>query len=113
MFGLNTIPGLLVFTLLALGLWTLGIHGPNLLAGITTPIFLNNIAMNMEAFRSGQPIPNEVADGLWTLFMNVGGSGATIGLVLAMVFAKSKSYRELGKLSFPSAIFCINVILIT
>lgn len=107
-FGLNTIPGLLLYTFLALGLWTLGIHGPNLLSGIATPIFLNNIAMNMEAFQNGTPIPNEVADGFWTLFMNIGGSGATIGLVIAMMFGRSKAFRELGKLSFPSAIFCIN-----
>lgn len=107
-FGLNTIPGLMVYTFVALGLWTFGIHGPNLLSGIATPIFLTNIAANMEAFQAGRPIPNEVAEGFWTLFMNIGGSGATIGLVIAMIFAKSKSYRELGKLSLPSAIFCIN-----
>lgn len=107
-FSLNTIPGLLVYTFLALGLWTLGIHGPNLLSGIATPIFLSNIAMNMEAFQKGATIPNEVADGFWTLFMNIGGSGATIGLVIAMIFGRSKAFRELGKLSFPSAIFCIN-----
>lgn len=107
-FGLNTIPGLMVYTFVALGLWTVGIHGPNLLSGIATPIFLTNIAANMEAFQAGKPIPNEVAEGFWTLFMNIGGSGATIGLVIAMIFAKSKSYRELGRLSLPSAIFCIN-----
>ncbi|MBC1620365.1 PTS sugar transporter subunit IIC [Listeria welshimeri] len=107
-FSLNTIPGLIVYTLVALGLWTIGIHGPNLLSGIATPIFLTNIAVNMEAFQAGKPIPNEVAEGFWTLFMNIGGSGATIGLVIAMIFAKSKSYRELGKLSLPSAVFCIN-----
>lgn len=107
-FSLNTIPGLVVYTLLALGLWTIGIHGPNLLSGIATPIFLTNIAANMEAFQNGTAIPNEVADGFWTLFMNIGGSGATMGLVIAMLFAKSKSYRELGRLSLPPAIFCIN-----
>lgn len=98
----------MVYTFVALGLWTVGIHGPNLLSGIATPIFLTNIAANMEAFQAGKPIPNEVAEGFWTLFMNIGGSGATIGLVIAMIFAKSKSYRELGRLSLPSAIFCIN-----
>ena len=107
-FGLDTIPGLLLYTFLALGLWTFGIHGPNLLSGIATPIFLANFGTNVEAFRNGNPIPHEVAEGFWTLFMNIGGSGATLGLVIAMVFAKSKTYRELGKLSFPSAIFCIN-----
>lgn len=88
-FGLNTIPGLMVYTFVALGLWTFGIHGPNLLSGIATPIFLTNIAANMEAFQAGRPIPNEVAEGFWTLFMNIGGSGATIGLVIAMILRKA------------------------
>ncbi|MBC1611690.1 PTS sugar transporter subunit IIC, partial [Listeria welshimeri] len=61
-FSLNTIPGLIVYTLVALGLWTIGIHGPNLLSGIATPIFLTNIAVNVEAFQAGNPIPNEVAE---------------------------------------------------
>lgn len=107
-FGLSTIPGLIVYTFLALGLWTIGIHGPNLLSGIATPIFLSNLAANTAAFQNNQPIPNEVADGFWTLFMNIGGSGASLGLVIAMLFAKSKAYRDLGKLSLPPAIFCIN-----
>ena len=107
-FGLSTLPGLMVYTLLACFLWSCGIHGPNVLAGIATPIFLSYLAANTAAFQKGQPIPYEVADGFWILFMSIGGSGGTMGLVLAMLRSKSKLYRSLGKLSFPSAIFCIN-----
>lgn len=106
--GLNTIPGLLIYTFLALALWMVGIHGPNVLGGIVTPIFLSNIAANVAAFQAGKPIPFEVADGFWTLFQNVGGSGCTIGLVIAMLFAKSKTYKDLSRLSIGPAIFCIN-----
>lgn len=107
-FGLSTLPGLMVYTLLACFLWSCGIHGPNVLAGIATPIFLGYLAANTAAFQNGQPIPYETADGFWILFMSIGGSGATMGLVLAMLRSKSKLYRSLGKLSFPSSIFCIN-----
>jgi PTS system cellobiose-specific IIC component len=107
-FGLNTIPGLLVYTFVALALWLIGVHGPNLLAGIVTPIFLSNIAANIKAFQAGQTVPYDVADGFWTLFQNIGGSGCTIGLVLAMLVARSKMYRDLGRLSIGPAIFCIN-----
>lgn len=107
-FGLSTLPGLMVYTLLACFLWSCGIHGPNVLAGIATPIFLSYLAANTAAFQNGQPIPYEVADGFWILFMSIGGSGGTMGLVLAMLRSKSKMYKSLGKMSFPSAIFCIN-----
>ena len=36
------------------------------------------------------------------------GSGITIGIVIAMLFAKSKQFKTLGKLALPSAIFNIN-----
>lgn len=107
-FGLSTLPGLLVYTLLVCFLWSCGIHGDNVLSGIASPIFLGYLAANTAAFQAGKPIPYEIADGFWILFMCLGGTGATLGLVLAMLRSKSKMYKSLGKLSLPSAIFCIN-----
>lgn len=107
-FGLGTLPGLMVYTLLVCFLWSCGIHGDNVLSGIATPIFLGYLAANTKAFQNGQPIPYEIADGFWILFMCIGGTGATLGLVLAMLRSKSKMYKSLGKMAFPSAIFCIN-----
>lgn len=107
-FGMSTLPGLMVYTLLCCFLWCCGIHGDNILSGLATPIFLSNLAANTAAFQSGGSIPYIVADGFWILFMCLGGTGATLGLVLAMLRAKSKLYRSLGKMSLPSALFCIN-----
>lgn len=107
-FGMNTLPGLMVYTLLACLLWCCGIHGDNILSGIATPIFLSNLAANTAALQSGKFPPFIVADGFWILFMCLGGTGATLGLVLAMLRGRSKLYRSLGKMSLPSALFCIN-----
>lgn len=107
-FGMNTLPGLMVYTLLCCFLWCCGIHGDNILSGIATPIFLSNLAANTVAFQAGKLPPFIVADGFWILFMCLGGTGATLGLVLAMLKGKSKLYRSLGKMSLPSALFCIN-----
>src|SRR5699024_11677504 len=42
-------------------------------------------------------------------FVVIGGSGATIGLaILLLFFSKSKRYKTLGKISLPPAIFGIN-----
>lgn len=43
-----------------------------------------------------------------SLLVNVGGTGATIVLVILMLRSKSKTYRDLGKVAFPSALFEIN-----
>ncbi len=106
--GLDTLPGMLLLVLLISLLWFCGIHGTNVLSGITSPIFLKFIAENTEAFVNHQPVPHITAEGFYTFFICAGGSGATMGLVLAMMLSRSRYYRSLGKMSFAPAIFCIN-----
>ena len=107
-FGLDSLPGLIIYTLIVCLLWSAGIHGSHALAGIATPIFLSNLAANTAAFRAGTPPPHVVVDGFWIVYMSLGGTGATLGLVLNMLRSKSKTFKSLGKLSLPSAIFTIN-----
>ncbi|MGC8400884.1 PTS transporter subunit EIIC [Enterobacter mori] len=78
--GLDTLPGMLVLVGLISLLWCCGIHGTNVLSGITSPIFLKFIAENTEAYLSHQPIPHISAEGFYTIFICSGGSGATLGL---------------------------------
>ena len=106
--GLGTLPGMLVLIFLISILWCCGIHGDNVLSGITSPIFLKYIAENTQAYLHHQPIPHITADGFYIVFMCIGGTGATLGLVLSMLKSKSKLYKSVGELSLPSAIFCIN-----
>ncbi|HLR92648.1 MAG TPA: PTS transporter subunit EIIC, partial [Atopostipes sp.] len=50
-----------------------------------------------------------VTDQFTAVFVNLTGTGITLGLVLYMVlFAKSKQYKELGKLSLIPSLFNIN-----
>ena len=107
-FGLNSLPGMLVYTIVALLLWGVGIHGDNVLSPISSPIFISLMAANAKAFQMGQPIPNEITGGMFTIFMCGGGPGATLGLVINMLFAKSKMYRSLGKVCALPGIFGIN-----
>ena len=106
--GLGTLPGMLILIFLVSILWCCGIHGDNVLSGITSPIFLKYIAENTQAYLHHQPIPHITADGFYIVFMCIGGTGATLGLVLSMLKSKSKLYKSVGELSLPSAIFCIN-----
>lgn len=107
-FGLDSLPGLVIYSLLVCLLWSAGIHGDHALAGIATPIFLSNLAANTAAFQAGTAMPHIVVDGFWIVFMCLGGTGSTLGLVLNMIQSKTKTYKSLGRLSLPSAIFAIN-----
>lgn len=106
--GLGSLPGMLVLIFLISLLWCCGIHGDNVLSGITSPIFLKYISENTQAYLHHQPIPHITADGFYIVFMCLGGTGATMGLVIAMLRSRSRLYKSVGKLSLPSAIFCIN-----
>ena len=64
-------------------------------------------AENMVAFASGLAAPHP--EWLYMYFVNLGGSGATFGLVLLMAFrAKSQHLKKLGRVALPTSIFNIN-----
>jgi cellobiose PTS system EIIC component len=107
-FALNTLPGILVFAFLVTLLWSVGINGDNTLDAIVGPIFLQYLAANVEAATHNQPLPYVTALGFFTSFVNVGGTGATIGLALVMLNSKEVGYRKISRVSLPTQVFGIN-----
>lgn len=107
-FALNSLPGILVYTFLVTLLWSAGIHGDMTLEGVADPIFIKFVAANAAAYAAHEQLPYITASGFSSLFVNVGGTGATLCLVLLMMKSKSKAYKELGKVAFPGACFEIN-----
>ncbi len=107
-FALNTLPGILVYAFLVTMLWSVGVNGDNTLDAIVAPIFLQYLAVNVEAASQGRPLPYVTALGFFTSFVNVGGTGATIGLALVMLRSKEPGYRKISRLSLPTQIFGIN-----
>jgi cellobiose PTS system EIIC component len=107
-FALNTLPGILVYALLVTLLWSIGINGDNAVDAIVAPIFLQFLAANVEAIAAGQPLPYITANGFFTTFVNVGGTGATIALALLMLNSKEPGFRKVSRISMPTQIFQIN-----
>lgn len=107
-FALNTLPGILVYEFMVCLLWTVGIHGDTVVGSIGEPIFLQFLAANTAAYAAHEAVPYITATGFHSMFVLVGGTGATLGLVLLMLRSREKTYKSLGKLAFPSAIFQIN-----
>jgi PTS system cellobiose-specific IIC component len=107
-FSLNTLPGILAYACLVTLLWSVGINGDNTLDAIVAPIFLQFLAANVEAVAQGQPLPYVTASGFFSTFVNVGGTGATLGLALVMLRSKEPGFRKVSRLSLPTQVFGIN-----
>lgn len=74
------------------------------------PLLLGAIAANMTAYENGEEIPNIITMPFWDIYMSIGGSGVTIGLLVAvfLVCKKRKDMREIAKLSVGPGAFNIN-----
>lgn len=107
-FALNTLPGILVYAFLVTMLWSVGINGDNAMDAIVAPIFLQYLGENVTAITHGQPLPYITANGFFTTFVNVGGTGATIGLALVLWNSKEPGFRKVSRLSMATQIFQIN-----
>lgn len=107
-FALNTLPGILVYAFLVTMLWSVGINGDSAMDAIVAPIFLQYLGENVAAVSHGQPLPYITANGFFTTFVNVGGTGATIGLALVLWNSKEPGFRKVSRLSMATQIFQIN-----
>jgi cellobiose PTS system EIIC component len=107
-FALNTLPGILAYALLVTMLWSVGINGDNAVDAIVAPIFLQYLAANVTAMTQGEPLPYVTAYGFFTVFVNVGGTGATLALALLLLRSRVQAFRSVSRLSLPTQVFQIN-----
>jgi len=105
----SSLPATIIVVLIEGILWSFGLHGANIIGSVMQPIWLTLTAENAAAVAAGVEIPNIVNFQFYSNFIKIGGSGATFGLCLLLLFvAKSKQFRALGKLSIAPEIFTIN-----
>ncbi|KOC93550.1 PTS sugar transporter subunit IIC [Winslowiella iniecta] len=101
--------GILLLMFVAQLFWVIGIHGNQMIKPIREPLLLGAILVNMNAFEQGKEVPNIITMPFWDVYMSIGGSGLTIGLLTAvMLVTKRKEMREIAKLSFGPGLFNIN-----
>jgi len=104
--GVNTPLGMALLTGFGMFLWFFGIHGMALVYPLIMPISMQMITLNAELVAAGgQAIYYPVhAFG----FAVVGGSGATLGLVLLMLRSKSQQLKAVAKVGIVPSLFSIN-----
>jgi len=104
----DSLPAVLFIIVVVHVLWFAGLHGVNVVLAIINPIILSNLADNQAALQLGQEIPKIFAGGFLDAFVYLGGSGATLGLAIAMSRSKVDHVRSIGKISVVPGIFNIN-----
>ena len=90
--------------------WFFGLHGANIFEPIMQSIYMPALVENAAAEEAGLKAPHLVTKTFFDSYVHLGGSGATLALILAifLVVKERKEYKEVAKLSLAPGIFQIN-----
>lgn len=105
--------GLIIVGLMGILFWA-GIHGPNIIMGVMSPLLTANSLDNQAIVDSGMSLTIDNGAKIMTpqmidIFIKFGGTGLTLGLIIAsLMAARSKQLKEISKLSLVPGIFNIN-----
>lgn len=104
----NSYPAALAEIILMMLLWSLGIHGMNVVSSIAYPFWMNQLAANAQAAAMGQPLAGIVTEPFFHVFTHLGGSGTTWPLVIMFLLSTSAQLKAIGGAALIPAIFNIN-----
>lgn len=90
--------------------WFFGLHGGNIMDPIIQAIYLPALETNASLVQSGAVATNLVTKSFFDSFVHLGGCGATLSLVIAILIVSKRrtDYRQVAKLGLPNGIFNIN-----
>ncbi|HEY4400222.1 MAG TPA: PTS sugar transporter subunit IIC [Lactobacillaceae bacterium] len=106
--------GAIVIAFLVPFFWFFGIHGGLIMGAITSGLLIPNTFDNAAAYKAGtltlsNPHVHIVTNEFYNNFINLTGSGITIGLVIFTLFAaKSVQLKTLGRIEAVPGVFNIN-----
>ena len=104
----QTLPGFILICLTPAFFYSLGISSW-LFSPVYTPIMLAGIAANIEMLAAGVSPTNIVTqETIFVGYVWLGGMGATLPLVILMMFSKSRKMKALGKVCLVPSLFNIN-----
>ena len=105
----DTLPSVWILVILITFFWSFGIHGVSVVGSVARPLWLQLLDKNTVAAAAGEPLTAIAAEPFFQWFIWIGGSGCTIGLVIALTFfAKSTYGKQLGRTALIPGIFNIN-----
>ncbi len=99
--------------LLSSVLWFFGIHGSDTLEGVMQTYFAPGLAANQAAIAAGEAPTTILTKEFFDCFVLMGGCGATICLLLAiLIFSRNRARRGLGIAAAFPMIFNINEMMV-
>lgn len=104
----NSYPAAIAETILMMLLWSLGIHGMNVVSSIAYPFWMSQLAANAEAAASGAELTGIITEPFFHVFTHLGGSGLTWPLVIMFMFSASVQLKTIGRASLVPSVFNIN-----
>ncbi|WP_319530151.1 EAL domain-containing protein [uncultured Cohaesibacter sp.] len=103
------LPLAIAFEMSAQIFWFFGLHGPNVLTGVSEHIFIPATIANHAMVIDGLQPQHIITSQFFDFFARIGGSGGTLSLILAMMFiSKSPSNRRFALIALLPAICNIN-----
>ena len=106
--GNNLVAVCIMYVIIML-FWCVGIHGNNMVAAVKEPIFRPLLYANTAAYTAHHEIPYVMNLTMIQMFAEFGGSGVTIGLVIAiLIFSKREDNRTIAGISIVPGLFNIN-----
>lgn len=105
--------GVVIASLMSILFWA-GIHGPNVIGGVTNPLMIANALDNQAILNAGMslvgnPSAHVITIQITDVFMKAGGCGMTLGfLIVAFIKAKSSQMKSISRLALVPGLFNIN-----
>lgn len=104
----DSVFGPVIFSFFELALWSVGIHGSAAMGAVFDPILLGFMDANAKALASGQVLPHIFTPPFQSFYLWIGGSGATMALVLMSLRSRAPHMRQISRLALLPGLFNIN-----
>ncbi len=105
----DTLPGVIVPVFLVVFFWFFGIHGDSIVGSVARPVWLQYFTENAEQVAHGQVATHIAPETFFQWFIWIGGSGATIGLIIAaLLIGRAKYTKSITRACAIPALFNIN-----
>ena len=92
-----------VYTVVSQICWFFGLHGPEVLTQLTQGFFDSSAALNSLSTSNAGTAPLVFTKSILDTFVHIGGSGATLGLIIALLMSKPEA--DTKKVAIVAAIF--------